>query len=361
VSHQPERKENDCLNCGTIVHGKYCHQCGQENVVTHHSFFGMAKHFLFDIFHFDGKFFDTLGNMFRAPGKVPLEYIAGKRMKYLDPIRMYLFTSAVFFLVFFTMNKVEHPDEIDGTLSKAQRMVVAMQLDALNRSGKGDSNTHAALNHLLDSTRYVYMSTSARIAERQMGIGMTIPFDRKTWYFQSGIDSTRMALKIEIKKKSWFDRMLSKKFEKLSSRYDDDPRAVQTTIIEQILHRIPLLIFISLPFFGLLLKLLYRDRRNVYYSDHMVFTLYHYIFSFLLMLVMLGLFYLRGIAWKGFFGWLIFGVVIYWNIYLYKGLRRFYGQGRLESFGKYVLLLFLGLVTLLVLAVIIVLITAIQL
>ena len=32
MSHLPERKEKDCLNCGTTVFGKYCHVCGQENL-----------------------------------------------------------------------------------------------------------------------------------------------------------------------------------------------------------------------------------------------------------------------------------------------------------------------------------------
>lgn len=29
VSHQPERKEKKCLNCGAEVVGRFCHVCGQ--------------------------------------------------------------------------------------------------------------------------------------------------------------------------------------------------------------------------------------------------------------------------------------------------------------------------------------------
>ncbi|MGV3656323.1 MAG: DUF3667 domain-containing protein [Chitinophagaceae bacterium] len=56
---------------------------------------------MYDIFHFDGKFFDTLKYLFFWPGGVAKEYVKGRRNRYLDPIRMYLFTSAVFFLIFF--------------------------------------------------------------------------------------------------------------------------------------------------------------------------------------------------------------------------------------------------------------------
>ena len=96
MSHQPERIEKDCRNCGTIVEGRYCHICGQENIVTKQNAFAMVKHFVYDIFHFDGKFFDTLRLLLFKPGRVPADYVTGKRLKYLDPIRIYLFTSAGF-------------------------------------------------------------------------------------------------------------------------------------------------------------------------------------------------------------------------------------------------------------------------
>src|SRR5215203_1483352 len=93
VSHQPERKEKDCLNCGATVIGRYCHICGQENVVTKESFWSLTKHFVYDILHFDSKFFDTLKYIFTKPGLVQKEYIKGRRASFLHPIRMYLFTS----------------------------------------------------------------------------------------------------------------------------------------------------------------------------------------------------------------------------------------------------------------------------
>jgi len=101
VSHSAERKEKDCLNCGTIVHGRYCHICGQENRDPKESFWHILTHFFSDITHFDGKFFTTVKDLAFKPGFLSKEYIKGRRASYLDPIRMYVFTSAIFFLVFF--------------------------------------------------------------------------------------------------------------------------------------------------------------------------------------------------------------------------------------------------------------------
>ena len=141
MSHQPEREEKDCLNCGTIVHGRYCHLCGQENIVTHQNFGGLVKHFIYDIFHFDGKFFDNLKHLLTKPGFVAKEYVRGKRAKYLDPIRMYLFTSAVFFVLFFSF---VNPDlKVDGPevyLSAPERNEWVKELQKRQRQNVNDSS-----------------------------------------------------------------------------------------------------------------------------------------------------------------------------------------------------------------------------
>ena len=100
MSHLPQRKEKNCLNCGTTVIGKYCHNCGQENIVPKESVWHLVTHFFNDITHFAGKFFSTLKDLLFKPGFLSKEYIKGRRATYLNPVRMYLFTSFIFFLYF---------------------------------------------------------------------------------------------------------------------------------------------------------------------------------------------------------------------------------------------------------------------
>ena len=99
MSHSAERSEKDCLNCGTIVHGRFCHVCGQENLHPKESFWYILTHVFNDITHFDGKFFSTLKFLIFKPGLLSKEYMTGRRASYLNPIRMYVFTSAFFFLM----------------------------------------------------------------------------------------------------------------------------------------------------------------------------------------------------------------------------------------------------------------------
>jgi hypothetical protein len=68
LSHRPQRKEKNCLNCGTLVAGKYCQQCGQENVEPKDTVLGLVQHFIYDITHFDACFSQPETTAVKKPG-----------------------------------------------------------------------------------------------------------------------------------------------------------------------------------------------------------------------------------------------------------------------------------------------------
>ena len=107
MSHLKERLEKNCLNCNAEVQGRFCQVCGQENVETKETVWQLISHFFQDITHFDGKFFSTLKYLMFRPGFLSLEYMKGRRASYVNPIRMYIFTSAFFFLIFFSLFKMD--------------------------------------------------------------------------------------------------------------------------------------------------------------------------------------------------------------------------------------------------------------
>jgi len=82
--------------------------CGQENIEPKETVWGLVSHFFYDITHFDGKFFGTTRSLITKPGFLPQEYLKGRRARYLHPIRMYVFSSAVFFISLFSMFNVEN-------------------------------------------------------------------------------------------------------------------------------------------------------------------------------------------------------------------------------------------------------------
>lgn len=90
---------NECPNCGAAFDSKYCPECGQKRIEKHEfavrHFFG---HLLHEITHLDSnKILRTFGHLIVKPGLLTREYLAGRKGKYINPIRVYLTVSAIYF------------------------------------------------------------------------------------------------------------------------------------------------------------------------------------------------------------------------------------------------------------------------
>lgn len=100
MSHAPA--EANCLNCGAELQGKFCHACGQKGASLHlrmHDFVHDATH---EFLHLDGKILQTVKLLVIRPGELTREFLAGRRARYISPIRLYL----TFSLLFFTLAAV---------------------------------------------------------------------------------------------------------------------------------------------------------------------------------------------------------------------------------------------------------------
>jgi hypothetical protein len=341
VSHQPERLERNCLNCGTTVAGRYCQHCGQENIVTKESFWSLCKHFVYDIFHFDGKFYHTIKYIFTRPGFVAREYVEGKRASYLNPIRMYLFTSAVFFLVFFTMGETDTSAFLRPLTSEERKEFLADFEKKLERS-PGDTSLLRQMALLKEESRRLYFSDLDSV-ESQVLIANSIGYHSIAEY-----DSAQNA-RPKSQRDNWLMKKLTRKSLELNSRMGDRPNQGISMIANAFMHRLPYLLFVSLPFFALILKLLYARRKNFFYSDHAIFTLFHYILSFILLLLIFAFDALKDVYELKIFTWIILMLFLGWQVYLYLEMKNFYRQGGLKTLIKWIGLNLLGMLLLLVL------------
>jgi Protein of unknown function (DUF3667) len=77
--------------------GPYCQNCGQHDLDYHKSIVPLAEDALEGFLHFDGKFFKSVKYLFLRPGFLTLEFIAGRRTRYSNPLRFYIFASFIFF------------------------------------------------------------------------------------------------------------------------------------------------------------------------------------------------------------------------------------------------------------------------
>src|SRR6266852_7692939 len=88
-----------CENCGAQLTGRYCAQCGQAAVDYRRSFRHVIVDVLDSFLNWDSKFFATLGLLITRPWRLTNEFLAGKRVRYVHPLRLYLLASILFFFV----------------------------------------------------------------------------------------------------------------------------------------------------------------------------------------------------------------------------------------------------------------------
>src|SRR5215469_6728606 len=87
-----------CDNCGAAVTGRYCAACGQRLEPPLHTLWHFIAVTTEDLTHTDSRLWRTLGALLCRPGYLTREFLAGRRARYLPPVRLYLVISVVFFL-----------------------------------------------------------------------------------------------------------------------------------------------------------------------------------------------------------------------------------------------------------------------
>ncbi len=88
-----------CPNCETPLEGPWCHQCGQKGEAFNRSIGHLIAEAFEGLTHFDGRFWTTLPDLVRNPGRLTRSYLDGRRAPQIPPFRLFL---VVVLLVFFT-------------------------------------------------------------------------------------------------------------------------------------------------------------------------------------------------------------------------------------------------------------------
>ena len=101
MSRRNRKPLHICKNCGTKIlpEDAFCKNCGQENHDHHLTMKAMLYEFVEGITHFDNKVINTYKNLLFCPGKLSKDYISGKRVSNVPPVRLYIFTAFVYFFL----------------------------------------------------------------------------------------------------------------------------------------------------------------------------------------------------------------------------------------------------------------------
>src|SRR5467141_3049334 len=133
-----------CENCGAQLTGKYCAQCGQPAIDYRRSFRHVIVDVLDSFLNWDSKFFATIGLLIAKPWRLTNEFLAGKRVRYVHPLRLYLLASILFFFAVNYWAKSIHLQT--GNLSPKDRAQLEAELKSENIRPEARSKIERALN-----------------------------------------------------------------------------------------------------------------------------------------------------------------------------------------------------------------------
>ena len=88
-----------CENCGTALLGRFCYACGQSADRPTRSVRTFAGQAAADLTSLDSRILRTLGLLLARPGRLTREYLDGRRVRYTQPLQLYLGAATAFFFV----------------------------------------------------------------------------------------------------------------------------------------------------------------------------------------------------------------------------------------------------------------------
>ena len=332
------RKDKTCLNCNHVVAERFCPNCGQENIETRKTFHHLFLHFFEDLTHYENAFWKTIKNLLLKPSALTKEYLTGKRMSYLAPVRLYIFISFItFFSItmfpneehnFVKINNQNHKKEQQLNDDKAKLSAEELKIIELKQKGILSQNESDSLQKII------------KVGKKKASINKD--FVAFGYHSLKQMDSIRVINPHEISDIIYW---LNKKA--FSVFQHNTKEEIREKAKESALHNFPKVLLLYMPLFALFLWL-FHNKKRWYYFDHGIFTL-HY-FSFLLSIILMHFLikklfgFLNGYSLFGMIQNILEFVGALWMIYyFFPAHHRFYGETRMKSFIKSIFLFIINM------------------
>ncbi|NQD37103.1 DUF3667 domain-containing protein [Permianibacter sp. IMCC34836] len=298
-----------CPNCQTPMHGPFCYQCGQHERSSLRHVGLLFRDFLDDVLNLDSRAVRTLKPLLFRPGFLTLEFFAGRRQRYVPPLRLYVIASLIFFLVAgFLVSSSNGVVEFDGGEAAANKQPThpaqgndaeqvtdgklpnekELQNEAELRQAMADPELAKALEQAPPAVKKMLAQKAAAGAippvpavPNKENIGIKIGED-------DDVVGAQIPENIEFLPafaNEWL-ATTNKELREKSKNIRNDPRKLVTAVLSVL----PQSMFILLPLFALLLKLFYPFANRLY-MEHLIVALHSHCFMFFLFTLLFSLNY----------------------------------------------------------------------
>ncbi|WP_281615822.1 DUF3667 domain-containing protein [Flammeovirga sp. SubArs3] len=303
----------NCKNCNTPINedDQFCHKCGQNTKNYNINFRILLEDFLEEAFGYDSRIKHTILPFLTNPSYLSKEFLSGKRVTYVLPLRLYLFCSLLFIFTFNNLLIDKHGFKIDF------KELLAKTGDTVKEQFKTEPNDSYKDYYDIDSTEYAKEYINVNVDNDSLSDQLTkelnLIFDairERETLEESFIQDT-------LQVHDWYKVKLIKQ-----AKYIYEDNAV--LFLQTVLSNISIAIMLLVPIFALYLKVLYVRKKKVQnrYIQHFIFSIHLHAFALFIftLCIILGQIHFASI------NVLITPLLIYWMIISTLMFRKFYKQ-----------------------------------
>jgi len=324
---------NQCLNCEAVVQEdyKFCAKCSQRLRNSKISVWSLLSEFVSGIFNLDSRLFQSFSKLFR-PGTLTTEYIAGKRKRYLNPARFFLF-SMVFGLgvLAFVLNDIPgieedflfngHSDQLNQNIAE---IALIKRYDSLITRHPIDTLTIDSFKSELFQTKVRRRRDSIRLPSFQRNGTAVV---NQKFHIDDILNMEEEAFLDHYNIETWKTRFLVKR----ALRSYLNPSGAFTFFIGNLIWAV----ILSQIFLSFVMKLLYI-RKKRFFVEHLILLMHIHCF----ILIMGGIVLLIDRLLGHVLGVWLWGLLGISALYFFISMYRYYGEGFVVTFFKFLFLMF---------------------
>jgi hypothetical protein len=345
-----------CENCGAPLSGAFCARCGQHAIDYRRSLWRVLIDAADSLLNLETKLLNSIGLLLTRPWKLTNDFNAGRRARYVHPLRLYLLASIAFFLVVkfihfdvgkpivlgprdradidAALSKLTAPDsplppdqrakvkeararfnEGNGTLSEEKRDELAAVLKTVVVSGIHDKLKKKESEHLLKEIDSIPESSATPGETGTNPTASASPEKTpKNEIIQFSDDNAKAKTPAE---NLWENRIKEK-----IGEHGEKTRL----FLETVRGNLPTMMLCCIPLFALILKVLYI-RKHRFYVEHLIYALHIHTFAYVavVMITFIGMAMARWSETARDVSCTFLAITVFVQVFI--SIRRVYGQG----------------------------------
>jgi len=236
----------------------------------------LLRDFMEDLLDLDSRFVRTMKPLLFKPGRLTRDYMEGRRFRYAPPMRLYIFSSIVFFLLAALLSSdaisINSSGGEDGFTLIVDEPVAEQQAieEALN-------NLPPELREQVDAHEIPDVYEDQEGGSEAFTVD-DIQFNDEPW--------DRETNPVDIK---WLPAWLN---DRINGEIEESPHKAEqinenpNLIIDKVFDILPATMFVLLPVVALIFKFWYLFAKR-YYIEHLIFSLHNHAFLFVSLILIL--------------------------------------------------------------------------